>query len=216
MPKQDEQRVGDKPHGAPRPWASGEEFEQEARIFFQAAQRYVGRGQPERNWCEAQRLLMKLATVIESAGWTEDWIKTLQHMINVANKSPAISELRCQAVQVIDTLAAAWKLPKWQASYDVRRQCLMHLVSALEALDNSFALFRHDLDAVASKLDTYVIKPGDKSAARILAELIVEGADALGFTVEPNEPPEAETKRIQRQLERDGAAHSRRARVSAN
>ena len=95
-----------------------------------------------------------------------------------------------------------------QVSSEMRRACLGHLVSALEAFDGVFAQLRHDLDSLAVKLDACCNGPpnaGVKSAERILAELIVEGADALGFTVEPREPMYAEVLRIERQLERASA-----------
>ena len=207
MTKIGEQRTDDREQCTPRPWLSGSEYEQEANLFLQAAYRFIGRGQPRDSWCESQRLRMRLACVVENSDWTEQGVKTLQHMLRIADGSPNASDRRCRCVQAIQAWGGSWRLPKWQASAEARRVCLGHLVSALEALDSVFGLLRHELGSVATKLDAYNARPdsrvAEKSAERVLAELIVEGADALGFVVEPLEPMEAEIKRIERQLERD-------------
>ncbi len=219
MSKRIERQPGLRPIEAPRAWVSGREYEQESTKFLHAAHRFIGRGQLESDWCVSQRLLMRLAYVIENTGWTEDWTKTLQRMLKLAEKSPTNSERRWLTVRAIHAAGAAWKMPKWQESFETRRRCLTHLVNTLESLDHVFALLRHDLDEVATKLDAYredaPAGTGAKSAERIIAEIILEGADALGFIVEPRELTEAEIRRIQRQLERDVAAHAHRARSMA-
>ncbi len=210
MAKIGEQTVDDREKCAPRTWISGEEYEHEASLFLQAAHRFIGRGQPVNGWCESQRLRMMLACVVESADWTEQRIKTLQHMLRIAEGSPNATDCRRRAIQAIQAWGSSWKLAEWQVSEETRRTCLSRLVDALETFDGSFALLRHELGSLATKLDAYSARPasyaGEKSVERVLAELIVEGADALGFVVEPLEPLEAEIKRIERQLERDVAS----------
>ncbi len=199
---------------APRAWVSGREYEQESAKFLHAAHRYIGRGQVESEWCESQRHLLRLAFVIDSAGWTPDWVKMLQQMLRIAERSPTNDELRCQAVQAVHAAGGIWKSPEGQASLQARRRCVTGLVSQLQALDQAFTLLHHDLDEVATKLDAYhaaSARSGAKSAERIVAEIVVEGADALGFIVEPKESPQAEISRIQRQLERHVATHPARS-----
>lgn len=212
MAKIGQQPVDDGEKCAPRPWISGEEYEQEANLFLQAARRFIGRGQPMDCWSGSQRLRMMLACVIENADRTEQRVKTLQHMLRIADGSPNTRDYRRRALQAIHAWGSSWRLPKWQISAQARRICLNHLVDALEAFDDAFALLRHELGSLAIKLDAYSTQPdsraGEKSAVRVLAELVVEGADALGFVVEPMEPLEAEIKRIERQLERDIASPS--------
>ncbi len=189
----------------PRPWQSGEEFEHEARLFLEAACRFVGRGEDLSGWSESQRLRLKMAHVIETAEYSDRWLKALQHMLRIAEVG---SEHRRHAVQAVHAWGNSYKLPKWQTSSETRRACLNNLVNALEAFDSVFSLLRHDLGNLGSKLDAYNVHPkviSEKSAERILAELIAEGADALGFVVEPREPMQAEILRIQRQLERDAS-----------
>jgi len=205
MAKSREQPSPQQTCGTPRSWQTADEFAEEAQVFLDAAQQFIGRGELPQSWCESQRLRMRLAYVIESADYTESWQRTLQHMLRLAEGASA-GEHRRLAVQAVQTWGGSWKLPAWQASSESRRACLSHLVGALRAFDTVFARLSHDLDTLAVKLDAYTIGPASgehKSAQRILAELIVEGADALGFAVEPREPMLAEVLRIERQLTRD-------------
>jgi hypothetical protein len=214
MPKRAEKQAEYKLSEAPRAWTSSRECEQESAKFLHAAQRYIGRGQIESEWCESQQLLMKLAYFIDSAAFTPDWVKTLQNMLRIAERSLTNGELRCRAVQAVHVAGATWKTPEGQASLAARRRCVTGLVSQLQALDQAFTLLHHDLDEVATKLDAYhkdLAHPGAKTAERIVAEIIVEGADALGFIVEPKESPQAEISRLQRQFERDVAVHGSRS-----
>jgi len=207
MAKSQEQSDPQQASEAPRSWHSGEEFAVEAQLFLDAAQRFIGRGAEERGWCESQRIRMRLVHVIECADYTESWRKTLHHMLKLCEGGSA-AEHRKLAVQTVHTWGGSWKLAQWQTSVEARRACLRHLVGALEAFDSVFSRLKHDLDSLAVKLDAYSMhprNPREKSAERILAELIVEGADALGFAVEPREPMHAEVLRIERQLERDCA-----------
>jgi len=190
---------------SPRAWQSGEEFEQEAQLFLNAAQRFIGRGESANSWCDSQRLRLRLAYLIEFADYSDSWQKTMQHMLRLA-EGAAGAERRRLALQAIHSWGGSWKLAQWQGSSETRRTCLGHLATALQAFDGAFSQLRCDLDNLAIKLDAYTACPQsahEKSAERILAELIVEGADALGFTVEPHEPMQAEVLRIVRQLERD-------------
>ncbi len=212
MPRRTENQSESKLIASPRAWTSGTECEQESSKFLHAARRYIGRGQTDSEWCESQRLLMKLAHVIDTAAFTPDWVKTLQQMLRIAERSLTIGELRYRAVQAVHEAGAIWKTPEGQASLNARRCCVTGLISQLQALDQAFSLLHHDLDEVATKLDAYPALPsypGEKSAERIVAEIVVEGADALGFIVEPKESPQAEISRLERQLERDVAAHAR-------
>jgi hypothetical protein len=210
MPRTREQPEPSSPNDAPRPWQTGEEYAQEARLFAQAAEQFIGRGEDLARWSLPQRLRLRLAHLIECADYSESGQKALQQMLKVAEGVPGF-EYRWLAVQSVHAWAGSWKLPQWQATTEARRACLSHLVAALEAFDNVFAQLRHDLDRLAVKLDAYSQHAqdfGQKSAERILAELVVEGADALGFVVEPREPMQAEVLRIERQLELAGSLHA--------
>lgn len=203
MPRLREQTDLQSPIDAPRPWHSGDEFAEQARLFVDAARYFIGRGEDSALWCQSQKLRMKLAHVIECADHSESGQKTLQQMLKLAEGLPGF-EYRRLAVQAVQAWGNIWKLPQWQASTETRRACLSHLVSALEAFDGVFSQLRHDLDSLAVKLDAYSAireSPQHKSAERILAELVVEGADALGFAVEPREPMQAEVFRIEQLLQ---------------
>lgn len=187
----------------PRPWLSGDEFAERARLFTDAARHFIGRGEDSALWSPSQVLRMKLAHIIECADNSEDSQRILHQMLKVAEGQPGF-EYRRLAVQAIQAWGGFWKLPQWQVSTESRKACLSHLVAALEAFDEVFSRLRHDLDSLAVKLDAYAPQPenpAQKSAERILAELVVEGTDALGFAVEPREPMQAEVLRIERQLE---------------
>jgi hypothetical protein len=186
-----------------RPWNSSEEFGEKARQFLEAAYHFIGRGEGTSLWGQSQRMRMKLAQFIEGADNSESGHKTLHQMLRLVEGVPGF-EYRRLAVQAIQAWGGFWKLPEWQASTETRRACLSHLVTALEAFDSVFAQLGSDLDSLAVKLDAYSPCPENahqKSAERILAELLVEGADALGFAVEAREPMQAEILRIERQLE---------------
>src|ERR1039458_4664137 len=114
MPKRAEKHSESKLIASPRAWASGRECEQESAKFLHAAQRYIGRGQIESEWCESQRLLMKLAYVIDTAGWTPDWVKTLQQILRIAERSFTNGELRYKAIQAVHAAGAIWKTPEGQ------------------------------------------------------------------------------------------------------
>ena len=203
MPRSRELPEPQLPDDAPRPWQSGDEFAEQARLFIEATEQFIGRGQDVASLSSLQRLRLRLVHLIEGADNSESGQKVLHQILKLVEGVPGF-EYRRLAVQSVHAWASSWNLPQWQASTETRRACLSHLVTALEAFDTVFAQLRHDLDRVAVKLDAYAQRPpnrGQKSAERVLAELIVEGPDALGFAVEPREPMQAEVLRIERQLE---------------
>jgi len=204
-----------------RPWNSSDEFGEKARQFLEAAHHFIGRGDDASLWGQSQRMQIKLVHFIEGADHCEASHKTLQQMLRLIEGAPGF-EYRKLAVQTIQAWGGSWKLPEWQASTETRRACLHHLVTALETFDGAFARLGSDLDSLAVKLDAYSPCPENahqKSAERILAELLVEGADALGFAVQPRESMQAEVLRIERQLEYTSspfsaaASHVRDSRV---
>jgi hypothetical protein len=207
MSKFDEQQLMRTSNAAAlRPWSSGEEFVAEARTFVLAATRFIGRGEPEQAWSEAQWLRLELAHIIEAAGTCEQWTKRLYQMVRIADGGLDTARRRL-AVKAIERWGEAWKQPKWQTSLETRRACLTNLAAALETIDPVFGALRRELDNLATKLDEYaraVDTTGTtKTGEQVLAELIVEGTDALGFDVEPRESMHAEARRIERQLVRD-------------
>src|ERR1700690_1949418 len=106
MPKRAEQHPNSNLIASPRAWASGSECELESAKFLHAARRYIGRGQIDSEWCDSQKLLMKLAYVIDTVGWSPDWVKTLQHMLRIADRSLTNGKLRYQAVQAVHAAGA--------------------------------------------------------------------------------------------------------------
>lgn len=191
-----------------RRWESADEFLREVRAFSEAAQRFIGRGESQETWNETQKLRLKLAHVIENSDTSEWWRKRLTQMLKSAE--PRVdSDYRRLAVQTVQTWGDIWKLPQWQATADMRRLCLARLVAALEVFDPAFGILKNDLGNLGAKLDRYVSwlsAEAQYGPERLLAELVVEGTDALGFVVEPSEPMQAEVCRIERELRREVVA----------
>lgn len=191
-----------------RSWDSADEFLHEVQMFSEAAQRFIGRGAPPETWNETQKLRLKLAQVIENSDTSEEWRRRLVQMLKSAE--PRVdADYRRLAVQTVQTWGDIWGLPQWQATADTRRLCLARLVAALEVFDPAFGILKSDLGHLGAKLDRYVswrLVESQYGPERLLAELVVEGTDALGFVVEPSEPMQAEVCRIERELRREVVA----------
>lgn len=211
---------GDRPAGMTRSlqkppisWPSLEVGGQALQALETAARRLITQMRPSEDWREVEELAIR---VISAVGMVflhppdEAFAGKLRRALAELD-SATLVERRAWAVRAVVQLAPEWQ----EAQTDEQRGFVAgQLVRALEVLDKAFTGL--NLEMLGQKLRTYSPHPsktpGVKGAERILAEIIVDDCDALGFEPGNEGDTEEAVDSIRRALVRDVSKYQKDAK----
>lgn len=186
----------------PSRWSSAEitDAGQALQTLERAARELITRMSPSNEWSEVEGLAIQLISQVGMCFLTTPepaFASKLRRALD-ALQSANLIERRAWAVRAI----VEWA-PKWQAaaSEAQRRWAASELVRRLAICDSAFTGL--DLEMLGAKLSVYSPTParipGARGAEAVLAEIIAEDCDALGFS----DQSEDATENIRRALVRD-------------
>lgn len=158
---------------------SGEEF-------LTAAMRYLTGYRPSEEWTPSEelavRLVSELRLLFRFGAPDPDGIEILRRALHALRRPVGVKLARVYCVRAITEWGQRWK----ETDPSQRRPILLGLARELALHDESFAVFEESPEELIEKLERFEtdsrLKEGSSGAARILAELIFEGQDALGLT----------------------------------
>jgi hypothetical protein len=166
----------------PGGWARIEDAGQALQAFELAARRLITQMRPHEEWREVEDLAIQLVSAVGLCFLTPPdaaFAGKLRRAL-LALQAESLVMRRAWAVRAI----VQWA-PEWQRATtgDQREWAAKQLVHHLAVLDEAFSGL--DLTMLGEKLRDYTDRPqrtpGARGAERILAELIADDCDALGF-----------------------------------